>query len=141
MQDLLFELESLSSKTSIGDFERILAIASKYGLSDELKKCFQYMPGWLFTGLDFASLEDRISALTTKDPAKLAVYLFGFDGHCLRAHSYFSENMPNIERAPDGAKCYKALVGDREIYFHEFEIIEYMGEQMTGADLVQHLSQ
>ena len=54
MQDLLFELESVSSKTSIGDFERILAIASKYGLSDELKKCFQYVPGWLFTGLDFA---------------------------------------------------------------------------------------
>ena len=141
MQDLLFELESVSSKMSIGDFERILAIASKYGLSDELKKCFQYVPGWLFTGLDFASLEDRISALTTKDPAKLAVYLYGFDGHSLRAHSYFSENMPDIERAPEGAKCYKALVGDREIYFHEFEIIEYMGEQMTGADLVRRLSQ
>ena len=140
MQDLLFELETVSSKTSIGDFERILAIASKYGLSDELKKCFQYVPGWLFTGLDFASLEDRISALTTKDPAKLAVYLFGFDGHCLRAYSYFSENMPDIERAPDGAKCYKALIGDREVYFHEFEIIEYMGERMTGADLVRRLS-
>ena len=87
------------------------------------------------------ALEDRISALTTKDPAKLAVYLFGFDGHCLRAHSYFSENMPDIERAPEGAKCYKALVGEREIYFHEFEVIEYMGEQMTGADLVRRLSQ
>lgn len=141
MQDLLFELESVTSNTSIEDFERILAIASKYGLSDELKKCFQYVPGWLFTGLDFASLEDRISALTTKDPAKLAVYLFGFDGHCLRAHSYFPENMPDIERAPEGAKCYKALVDGREIYFHEFEVIEYMGERMTGADLVRRLSQ
>ena len=87
------------------------------------------------------ALEDRISALTTKDPAKLAVYLYGFDGHCLRAQSYFGENMPDIERAPEGAKCYKALVGEREIYFHEFEIIEYMGEQLTGADLVRRLSQ
>ena len=87
------------------------------------------------------ALEDRISALTTKDPAKLAVYLFGFDGHCLRAHSYFPENMPDIERAPEGAKCYKALIDGREIYFHEFEIIEYMGERMTGADLVRRLSQ
>jgi len=87
------------------------------------------------------ALEDRISALTTKDPAKLAVYLYGFDGHCLRAQSYFGENMPDIERAPEGAKCYKALVGDQEVYFHEFEIIEYMGEQMTGADLVRRLSQ
>ena len=64
-----------------------------------------------------------------------------FDGHSLRAQTYFSENMPDIERAPEGAKCYKALVGEREIYFHEFEIIEYMGEQMTGADLVRRLSQ
>ena len=62
MQDLLFELETVSSKTSIGDFERILAIASKYGLSDELKKCFQYVPGWLFTGLDFALTKWRRTA-------------------------------------------------------------------------------
>ena len=39
-----------------------------------IKECFQAPPGWLFCGLDFASLEDRISALTTKDPNKLAVY-------------------------------------------------------------------
>lgn len=39
-----------------------------------IKSCFQAPPGWLFTGLDFASLEDRISALTTKDPNKLKVY-------------------------------------------------------------------
>ncbi|MFA7188479.1 MAG: DNA polymerase [Sphaerochaetaceae bacterium] len=39
-----------------------------------LKSCFQAPPGWLFVGLDFASLEDRISALTTKDSNKLKVY-------------------------------------------------------------------
>ena len=86
------------------------------------------------------ALEDRISAPTTKDPNKLAVYLYGFDGHCLRAQSYFPENMPDIERAPNGAKCYKALLGEREIYFHEHEIIVYLGEQMTGAELVRRLS-
>ena len=62
MQDLLFELESASSNTSIEDFERLLAIASKYDLDDELKKCFQYMPGWLFTGLDFALIKWRRTA-------------------------------------------------------------------------------
>ena len=62
MQDLLFELESVSSNISIEVFERILAIASKYGLGDELKKCFQYMPGWLFTGLDFALIKWRRTA-------------------------------------------------------------------------------
>ena len=44
-------------------------------------------------GLDFDSLEDRISALTTKDPNKIKVYTDGFDGHCLRAHSYFGHLM------------------------------------------------
>jgi DNA polymerase-1 len=39
-----------------------------------IKSCFQAPPGWLFCGIDFSSLEDRISALTTKDPNKLAVY-------------------------------------------------------------------
>ena len=39
-----------------------------------IKSCFQAPPGWVFCGLDFASLEDRISALTTKDPNKLKVY-------------------------------------------------------------------
>lgn len=60
-----------------------------------IKSCFQAPPGWLYMGLDFDSLEDRISALTTKDPNKLKVYTDGFDGHCLRAHSYFGDQMSN----------------------------------------------
>lgn len=62
-----------------------------------IKSCFQAPPGWLFTGLDFASLEDRISALTTKDPNKLKVYTDGYDGHSLRAYGYFSDQMPDID--------------------------------------------
>lgn len=42
-------------------------------------------------GADFRSLEDYISALTTKDPNKLKVYTDGYDGHSLRAFSYFPE--------------------------------------------------
>lgn len=61
-----------------------------------IKECFEAPEGWLFVGADFASLEDRISALTTKDPNKLKVYEDGFDGHCLRAFSYFGEAMPDI---------------------------------------------
>lgn len=62
-----------------------------------IKSCFQAPPGWLFMGLDFASLEDRISALTTKDPEKLKVYTDGYDGHCLRAYAYFGDQMPDID--------------------------------------------
>lgn len=61
-----------------------------------IKRCFQAPPGWLFMGADFASLEDRISALTTKDPNKLKVYTDGYDGHCLRAYAYFKDEMPDI---------------------------------------------
>ena len=61
-----------------------------------IKSCFRAPPGWLFMGLDFSSLEDRISALTTKDPNKLKVYTDGYDGHSLRAFAYFKDQMPDI---------------------------------------------
>jgi DNA polymerase-1 len=72
-----------------------------------IKSCIQAAPGWLFCGLDFASLEDRISALTTKDPQKLKVYLDGFDGHCLRAYAYFGEQMPDID--PDSVESINSI--------------------------------
>ena len=67
-----------------------------------IKKCFQAPPlennkGWILVGADFSSLEDRISALQTKDPNKLKVYTDGYDGHCLRAYAYFSDQMPDID--------------------------------------------
>lgn len=46
---------------------------SEYGKL--IKSCFLGPVGWLFCGADFNSLEDYISALTTKDPNKLKVYL------------------------------------------------------------------
>ena len=68
-----------------------------------IKECFEAPPrlphdpyGWLFVGADYFSLEDRISALLTKDPNKLKVYTDGYDGHCLRAYSYFPDKMPDI---------------------------------------------
>jgi DNA polymerase-1 len=69
-----------------------------------IKACFQPPPlpvsgndpGWIMVGADYASLEDRISALLTKDPEKLKVYTDGYDGHCLRAKHYFGDQMPDI---------------------------------------------
>lgn len=40
-----------------------------------VKSCFAAAWGHIFCGADFKSLEDRISALTTKDPNKLQVYM------------------------------------------------------------------
>lgn len=62
-----------------------------------IKKCFKAAPGWIFSGADFASLEDRISALTTNDKNKIKVYTDNYDGHCLRAFGYFGNQMPDIE--------------------------------------------
>ncbi len=86
----------------------------KYRLAQLIKSCVSAPFGWIFCGLDFDSLEDRISALTTKDPEKLKVYTDGFDGHCLRAYSYFGEQMSDIDPSSVDsinsiAKKYKPL--------------------------------
>jgi DNA polymerase-1 len=52
-------------------------------------------------GADFNSLEDYISALTTKDPNKLKVYMEGYDGHSLRAFSYWPHRFPFDEITPE----------------------------------------
>lgn len=72
-----------------------------------IKYCFQAPEGWLFGGADFNSLEDYISALTTKDPNKLKVYLEGYDGHGLRAFSYWPELFPYEEITPELSHAMK----------------------------------
>lgn len=61
-----------------------------------IKKCFGCIAGWLFGGADMNSLEDMVSALTTRDVNKLKVYTDGYCGHSLRAASYFKDQMPDI---------------------------------------------
>lgn len=79
---------------------------STYG--KDIKECFRAPEGWIFAGADFNSLEDYVSALTTKDPNKLAVYEKGFDGHCLRAAYYFRDKCPNIDLDdPDSVNSLK----------------------------------
>lgn len=74
-----------------------------------IKEAFQAPPGWLFGGADFNSLEDMISALTTKDPNKLKVYTDGYCGHCLRAYSYFKEECVGIVDTVESINSIKQL--------------------------------
>lgn len=78
-----------------------------------IKKCFKAPKGFIFCGSDFASLEDRINALLTKDENKLKVYIDGYDGHCLRAFYYWRDKMPDIEETVESinsiATKYKTL--------------------------------
>lgn len=75
-----------------GDGEATL----KGRLGKLIKSLVEAPPGWVFVGLDFNSLEDKISAKTTKDPNKIKVYTDGYDGHSLRAFAYFGDQMPDI---------------------------------------------
>ena len=115
-------------------------IPASSAYAKRIKEAFVAPVGWLFVGADFNSLEDYISALTTKDPNKLKVYTDGFDGHCLRAATYFAENMRDIEIAPDNADTYSAVVDGETIYFHSEEEIDYLGKTMTGKDLYDLLT-
>lgn len=77
------------------NLQNIPATGTKY--ATVIKECFKAPKGWIFVGLDFDSLEDRISALTTRDPNKLKVYTDGYDGHSLRAYYYFKDKLPDID--------------------------------------------
>ena len=71
-----------------------------------IKMCFVAPPGWLFGGADFNSLEDYISALTTKDPNKLKVYT--------------------------GHKVYELSINGVIHQIRDDTVIEYDGDTMTA---------
>jgi len=77
-----------------------------------IKDCFAAPDGMLFGGADFSALEDMISALTTRDSNKMKVYLEGYDGHCLRAYSYWPERLPGIENTVESINSIKKLFPD-----------------------------
>jgi DNA polymerase-1 len=88
------------------NLQNLPATGSRY--AKMIKQMFRAPPGWLFVGLDFNSLEDRISALTTKDPNKIKVYTDGYDGHSLRAFFYFRDQMPDIQETVSSINSIQA---------------------------------
>lgn len=73
-----------------------------------IKDCFSAAKGWLMAGADFNSLEDRISALTTKDPNKLKVYM--------------------------GVVIYELNINGTIHHIRDDDTIEYDGKSYTGAE-------
>lgn len=95
-----------------------------------VKQIFGAPKGYIFAGADQRSLEDRISALTTKDPNKLSVYTDGYDGHCLRAFHYFRDQMPDIELAEPTSMCARVIMDDgTEVYMKDKELQQFQDEQ------------
>lgn len=107
--------------------------------ANAFKECFVAPKGWLLVGADFASLEDRIAALLTKDPNKLKVYTDLFDGHCLRAYSYFHKEMPDIRQIPEDSEVpvYNAKVGGTDICFLATDTINYAGKSYSGKEFYE----
>lgn len=66
-----------------------LPSGSKYG--SMIKDLFQAPKGWILIDLDFNALESRIDALVTKDPAKLDVFIHGWDSHMWNCIHYWPE--------------------------------------------------
>ena len=62
-----------------------------------VKSCIVAPDGWLFAGADFSALEERIGAILSQDPNRIKVYTDGYDGHSLRAQTYFADQMPDID--------------------------------------------
>lgn len=98
-----------------------------------IKECFEPAVGWLFCGSDFDALEDKTGALLTRDPNRLKIYTDGFCGHCLRAQSYWPDEMPDID--PDSVdsinsikKKYKKL---RQKSKAPSFALQYMGTYIT----------
>lgn len=88
-----------------------------------IKKCFSAPEGWLMVGADFASLEDYISALTTKDPNKLIIYEQGMDSHTFRAIAYFPDRMPDVKLS-NGRRVFQ-INQDNTLYtLFEGDLIE-----------------
>jgi DNA polymerase I len=78
-----------------------------------IKEIFLAPKGWLFTGADFNSLEDMISALTTKDPNKLRVY--------------------------SGFKQYNVTVNGIVHRIRETDVVSFDGQQLNGEQLYEKL--
>ena len=105
-----------------------------------VKKCFGCAPGWLFVGSDMDSLEDKTNALITKDPNKLKVYTDGFDGHSLRAFSYFGDKMPDIRQAKENERCFKLNIGNTDICLKSGDVVKYKNTTYTMEEFYEKVT-
>lgn len=125
---------TVSGRLSSSDpnLQNIPATGSKY--AKLIKSCFRAPAGWLLCGLDFASLEDKISAVTTKDPNKIKVYTDGYDGHSLRAYAYFGSKMPLIRQSDDSKRAFQITQDDKPIVLLEGDPITLPDGQIVFVE-------
>lgn len=89
-----------------------------------IKGCIKAPEGFLFGGADFLSLEARINALVTKDPAKLAVYTDGYESHSYSAYGYWPTRFPYVRKASQEKRVYKVISEDGTVtYLKETDLV------------------
>lgn len=88
---------TVSSRLSSSNpnLQNLPATGTKY--AKIIKSCFQAPDGWLWCGLDFASLEAHIDALVSRDDNKLNIYRYDWDMHSYNALNFAPENTPDIK--------------------------------------------
>lgn len=114
-------------------------LPSSSTLSKMFKTCFVAPPNFTWGGADYASLEERINTILTKDPNKEAVYDLGYDGHSFRAYHYFLTELTDISKEIEKVNKYKTVYEvKRGDVFHYFDKVSLpKGEKFKKVTAVQ----
>lgn len=127
LEALLLQLENLPDNSDIATVNKLLKeikpLISKQHF-DEIQSCFTKNSGWIMVGADFNALEARVDALVTKDPAKLGVYIYGYDSHAYNAYHYWKHKFPEIVLADEGEKVYNLTVNEESLYMKGTDLLE-----------------
>ncbi len=120
--------------SSSPNLQNLPATGSRY--AKIIKSCFQAPKGWILCGLDFNALEAHIDALVTKDPAKLAVYIHGYDSHMYNAVHYWPETCKDIKLLNEDSslKGYKCIINGQEHFLQTGEQIELPDGSITTIE-------
>ena len=123
------------------NLQQIPATGSKY--AKLIKSCFQAPNGWLLVGLDYNALEAHIDALVTKDPAKLSVYLYGYDSHSYNTVHYWPTKVSGVTLYDEhySGELFKCIINDQTYLLKGEEKVKlYDGTIITASNAYHILS-
>lgn len=110
---------------------------SAYGKA--IKNCFVAPKGWLFAYSDFSALEDRIGAILSKDVNKTKEFLQGFDGHALRCHAFFPEELEDLGLFlnPEDPKSINRIKEEASTLRDKSKPVSFLKQYGGGASKIQ----